>query len=213
MRRQRAEIVTAAFAASHHGASFDPIRAQKLLFLIDREVAAGIGGPFFRFKPFLYGPFDRAVYDVIQDLVAEGDALIETTESFPRYRLTPAGHRRGRSVLASLPDPVADYVVRVSRWVRRMPYRQMLRAVYRKYPDMAVDSVVRSLGLKPDAKRHHPFVRGMTRAFDFTGSMYRSPDSTVGLDSDAEAIHNDWRAVGGDFEKAMARFGESEQLW
>ena len=79
-------------------------------------------------------------------------------------------------MLAVFPEEVADYFQRAARWVRLMPYRQMLAAIYRQYPDMAVNSVVRHLGLERPTRRQSPFTRGMTSAFDITGTMHRSPD-------------------------------------
>lgn len=213
MKRNREDIVATAFAAAGHSAAFDPIKVQKLLFLIDREVSERIGGPFFHFRPYHYGPFDRTVYDVIGRLVVAGDARVDSSGPYPRYLLTKAGYRQGTKVLASFPDHVADYVARASRWVRLMPYRQMLAAIYRKYPDMAVNSVVRHLRSERRSRRQNPFIRGMTRAFDITGAMHRSPDRAVGLESEAEAIAAAWRDVGDHLEDAMALFGESERLW
>ena len=209
----RSDIVTAAFAAGGPGAVFDSIRAQKLLFLIDREVSDRIGGPFFDFRPYHYGPFDRAVYGVIGELVAAGTARIDTSGPYPHYLLTQTGYWRGAEVLADFSDPVADYMKRASRWVRLMPYRRMLTAIYRQYPDMAVNSVVRHLASERPARRETPFVRGMNRTFDITGTMCRSTDTAVGLESDGEAIRDVWRAVGSDIEEAMVGFGESERLW
>ena len=213
MKRNREDIIAAAFAAAGPGAAFDPIRVQKLLFLIDREVSERIGGPFFDFRPYHYGPFDRAIYGVIERLVAARDARVDSSGPYPRYLLTKTGYRRGTAVLASFPDPVSDYVGRASRWVRLMPYQRMLAAIYRQYPETAVNSVVRHLGSERPSRRQNPFIRGMTRAFDITGTMYRSPDSSVGLESDAEGIRSAWRAVGDHLEEAMVNFGESERLW
>ncbi len=211
--QRSASILAAAFAAAGAGAAFDPIRVQKLLFLIDREVSERIGGPFFHFRPYHYGPFDRTIYDVIGKLVAAGDARVESSGPYPRYLLSEAGYRRGTAVLTSLPDDVADYFERAARWVRLIPYRRMLAAIYRQYPDMAVNSVVRHLGLEHRPRRQNPFIRGMASAFDITGTMHRSPDRAVGLEPEAEAIGAAWRAVGEDLEDAMVEFGESERLW
>ena len=213
MTRNREEIVAAAFAAAGHGASFDPIRVQKLLFLIDRVVSERIGGPFFHFQPYNYGPFDRAIYGVIAAMAAGGDVRINTSGAYPRYSLTQAGYRRGKATLATFPIPVADYFGRVARWIRLMPYRPMLAAIYREYPEMAENSVVRHLAARPRGSQKMPFIRGITRAFDLTGTMYRTPDSEVGLQSDADALREAWRAVGDDIEEAMVQFGESECAW
>ena len=209
----REDIVAAAFAAAGPGASFDPIRVQKLLFLIDRAVSVRIGGPFFQFEPYHYGPFDRAIYDVVRGMVTAREVLSDAAGPYRRYSLTPAGYRRGKAMLSSFSAPVADYFVRAARWIRLMPYRRMLAAIYREYPEMAKNSVVRDLGSERPATRWDPFLRGVTQAFDLTGAMDRSPDSEVGLQSDADALHDAWRTVGDDLEEAMVRFGESERLW
>ena len=45
MKRNREDILAAAFAAAGSGAVFDPIQLQVLLFLIDRSVPNSICGP------------------------------------------------------------------------------------------------------------------------------------------------------------------------
>lgn len=209
----REEIVAAAFAAAGSEASFDPIRVQKLLFLIDRVVSERIGGPFFHFRPYHYGPFDKAVYRVIKAMVAAGDIGIRASGDYPLYFLTQAGYRRGKATLASFPDPVADYFRRAARWIRFMPYRRMLAAIFREYPEMAANSVMRQLGPERPAPKGSPFIRGMTLAFDLTGARCRTPDSEVGLQSDVDELREDWRTVGDDIEEAMVQFGESECVW
>ena len=212
MIRNRHDIVAAAFAAAGPGAEFDPLRAQKLLFLIDRVVSESIGGPFFDFRPHLCGPFDQAVYAVIPKLVSAGHAQPDTSPPH-RHVLTDAGYRHGVAVLGSFPHPVANYFERTATWVLLVPYRRMLAAIYREYPEMAVNSVVSDLGGdRPGAKRR-PFVRGMARAFDLMGTMHRPLDSNGSLGSDADAIRDDWGAVGADIEGAMVRLGETEGLW
>ena len=212
-RIRRGEYILAALAAAGPGAALDLIRVQVLLFLIDRSVSDRIGGPFFHFRPYVYGPFDRAIHDVIQEVVADGHARIDMSLPCERYGLTEAGRKQGETALGSLPDPVADYFARAARWARLMPYRHMLVAIYRRFPDMAVNSVARQLGFEHRPRRQNPFIRGMARMFDITGTMFRSPDSAVGLESDVEAIRDTWRSVGRDLEDSMVEFGESERFW
>lgn len=123
MTRNRDDIVAAAFAAAGPKLEFDPLRAQKLLFLIDQVVSGRIGGPFFNFRPYLYDPFDRVVYDAIQNLVAAAYAQTDTAGPYQRHVLTNIGYRHGVTVLGSLPNPVADYFGRTAMWVLLVPYR------------------------------------------------------------------------------------------
>ena len=68
----RAEIVLAAMAAGGRGMSYDGLRMQKLLFLIDAEIPELVEGPHFEFAAYNYGPFDKNVYAVLRDLDRRG---------------------------------------------------------------------------------------------------------------------------------------------
>ena len=57
----RAEIVLAAMAAGGRGMSYDGLRMQKLLFLIDAEIPELVKGPHFEFAAYNYGPFDKSL--------------------------------------------------------------------------------------------------------------------------------------------------------
>ena len=52
MARQRFDVVLAVMAAGGAGARYDPVRVQKLFFLIDREIPEFIDGPYFHFEPY-----------------------------------------------------------------------------------------------------------------------------------------------------------------
>ena len=209
----RSDIVVASFAAAGRGTAFDPVRAQKLLFLVDREVSERIGGPYFDFQPYHYGPFDADVYSALEGLATSEDVRIDGSARCPRYSLTAIGYRRGRAVLEGLPHPVAKYIRNAARWIRLTPYRRILSALYRRYPDMAVNRVVGHWTRPRRNEPGSPFVHGMARAFDFRGLSGRARDSGRISRSDTDAIRDAWRAVGEELEGAMAGFGDSEHLW
>ncbi len=75
---------------------------------------------------------------------------------------------------------------------------------------MAVNGVVGRLEPERIAQRQNPFVRGMTRAFDFAGTSHRTPDSRRVATTDTDAIRDTWCIVGEELEEAMIRFGDSE---
>ena len=124
-----------------------PVQVQKLAFLIDRLIGETIGGTGFHFKPWHYGPFDKAVYGVLEEL--ERDELVEINDMSAQmqptqYRLTDLGEREGADLLQALrersPD-TAEYIETLSRWVRDQSFASLLRAIYAKFPEMAVNSV------------------------------------------------------------------------
>ena len=139
---KKSEIVLAALATSH-GASFSPVQIQKFLFLLDRNLADHLGGPFFEFVPYDYGPFDKSIYDVLDSLVAKD--LVETaTPPGSRYQIyytTPAGHKIGVGLLRKMPTAASNFIKEVSIFVRKLSFSQLIRAIYRDYPDMKINSV------------------------------------------------------------------------
>lgn len=126
--------------APANGAPFTPVQLQKLLFLIDRELSAELGGPFFDFRAYDYGPFDRRVYDILETMQAE--TLVEIEHSnLRKYRATQKGQRIGEEAISRVPDWLGDAIRTYSSWVRQLSFAALVSAIYKKYPDMKVNSV------------------------------------------------------------------------
>ena len=138
----RGEIVLAALAPAK-GATHTPVQVQKLLFLIDREASALVGGPFFNFTPYNYGPFDKRVYKEIEALALVGLADITEGGGGRNFALTPAGQVQGEQLLNGLPAAAQEYITRVSGFVRGLSFSALVSAIYKRYPDMRVNSVFR----------------------------------------------------------------------
>ena len=130
---ERSQIILAAMAASGTNIRFDPVRIQKLLFLIEQEATPHIDGPHFNFRPYRYGPFDRAVFQELGAL--QGSGKVKTQESHRRaYWLTDEGQESGAAVLSSLPGAVREYFEECARWVFSLSFGNLLSAIYQKYP-------------------------------------------------------------------------------
>ena len=139
---ERRDFVLAAMSPA--GTSpFTPVQVQKLLFLLDRNVSEQIRGPYFRFEPYDYGPFDRSVYIELDSL--QHDGLIEIHEplhSGPRtYRLTHQGHEKGEAFHGKLPTVAQLYVKAAVDYVRSLTFAQLVAAIYQAYPEMRENSV------------------------------------------------------------------------
>ncbi len=206
----RSQVVLMAMASRVRGTRFDPVRIQKLLFLIDREAGTHVDGPHFDFRPYLYGPFDRAVFDELDALRHAGEVVIHGTGRYRAYILTESGHERGTAALNELAEPVRRYVADVAHWVLSLPFGELLSAVYHSYPDMAVNSIVPEVTVRfPKALNRSPlppFLSGMARTLDLAG-MLDPYELDSGDERDTEAIDADWRAVGDDLRSAVASFG------
>lgn len=204
----RNDVVLTGMTAAGPRTKFNAVQLQKLFFLVDREIPSLIGGPHFDFMPHHYGPFDRAVYDVIDDLLESGDASVDASSRYPMYSLTASGARKGTRFLAKMHDSASSYMKEASNWIVATPFQPMLAAVYRQYPDMARNTIVPHLA-KPYPRTTFryatpSFASGMARALDLFGTLddFETTIDDAGLDT--LATYNDWRAVGEDIEAAMA---------
>src|ERR1700733_11550087 len=99
----RKEIILASMATSC-AYTYTPVQLQKLLFLLDMRAGAELNGPHFNFKPYHYGPFDKAVYDELDSLEHEGlvEILREPHLKVRKYRLCSNGAALGIQALEKL---------------------------------------------------------------------------------------------------------------
>jgi hypothetical protein len=141
MTKQQA-IVLGAMAAGKD-ATYSPVQIQKLLFLVDKRLSRHTGGPHFNFQPYHYGPFDSAVFAVLDSLETRGFVHIDRNpdQRCRSYRLTPTGQTKGQQILDSLNKPVAEYITRLSKFVRAQTFAQLVSAIYKAYPETRVNSV------------------------------------------------------------------------
>ena len=208
----RAEVVLAAMAAGGVGTLFEPVRIQKLLFLIDREIPDAVGGPHFDFRPYHYGPFDRAVYDTLEALSEIGQVHIREKPGRRTYTLTASGLEGGRAVLMRLPAEIRRYFIEAAKAVLSLGFASLLAAIYHRYPEMAENSVALDVVRRhsPSVFRFpaRPFLEGMATAFGDFDEVAEIPalPAEFGGRTDAEALAADWRAVGDDLRAAMADF-------
>jgi hypothetical protein len=137
---ERKEYVLACLSAGE-SKSFSPVQVQKLFFLIDRNVPHLVSGPHFSFEPYLYGPFDKAVYSELEALVAVGLIRRVSAGKFSNYVLTDEGAEVGSRFFQELPVAAQHYVRTSVRIVQTLSFRHLVSAIYEAYPDMRKNSV------------------------------------------------------------------------
>ncbi len=132
-----------AVMATAGGTEHTPVQIQKLFFLLDKKIPGAVGGPYFDFVAYDYGPFDSEVYEVIHELEDDGDA--ETCDgSLRRYKLTAPGQQKGSSLLLEEFDlQTGEYIKKLSAWVRSLSFAELVSAVYQEFPEMKANSVFR----------------------------------------------------------------------
>lgn len=125
-----------------NGQGLSPVQLQKTLFLLGRELPNAVGQGYYDFKPYHYGPFDRAVYSDAEKLAVAGDVAITQRpgESWNRYLATAQGCERAEALKTEVPQAIA-YLQSVVQWALRQSFQQLVRSIYEKYPEMRANSV------------------------------------------------------------------------
>lgn len=137
----REEYVRAVLASAGE-ASFQPVQVQKLFFLLDKRMASKLDGPHFDFQPYDYGPFDREVYEALENLCLTGDVEVDRDwRGLRLYRLTGKGQSRGRESLGTLDRAVSGEVTKLVKWVLAQSFTSLVSTIYKFYPDMKANSV------------------------------------------------------------------------
>ena len=133
--------------AAANGEPLQPVQLQKALFLFGENLTDAqrqtVG--FYDFQPYDFGPFAQAIYADADELEAEGLILIMRSRSraYREYVATPAGLKEAARLRDQLDPAIAEYVRGVVAWVRRLSFDQVVRAIYKKYPRMQVNSIFR----------------------------------------------------------------------
>ena len=143
MRINQIQIVKALFGVERN-ISYSPIQIQKLLFLIDQELLEKIdGGPFFKFEPYDYGPFDIEIYDILSKLQSKGLIIIQKNQYQPKriYIGSKKIYTEGEKILEGMSPNVSKHISSLSSWIRELSFFQLVTYIYKKYPDMAIYSV------------------------------------------------------------------------
>ena len=102
-----------------------------------------MGGSRFQFEPCGYGPFDKSVYEDLDLLVMKDKVILSGTPAGPHrtYSASYEGQIEGQELLKKLDSKVQSYAEKISEFVRSCSFEQLVSAVYKKYPDMKVNSV------------------------------------------------------------------------
>ena len=140
-------FVLAGMAATEEPVRFASIQIQKLFFLYDEKIRKDSGKtPFFDFKPYDYGPFDKTVYEDIEDLESKNLAEITSVQAPYQsrrklYALSYRGFNQGKEILAEMPTSERNQIRKVmTSLLQHRSFGDLVVSVYREYPHMRANS-------------------------------------------------------------------------
>ncbi len=148
MSRRDWLLILCAYRGAPEG--LDPVRLQKGLFLFARSCDRPARERY-DFRPYDYGPMSPQIYSDLDALVSEG--LLAAHEvpgkHWSRYATTDCGRAAAAVKLKALVNErdkrSAQQLYEIKQSIANMSFNELLERVYEEYPDMAVNSVFRSV--------------------------------------------------------------------
>lgn len=139
------ERITLLVIAANTDGGLSPLQLQKSLFIVGQSGLEGLPADYYGFFPYNYGPFNKEVYSIVDELEGHGFVrkAITAGENIYRYTLTSEGRVAAEEIRKDGPSSLCDYIDATVRWVCSLSFDELLRAIYAKYPDYAVNSVFR----------------------------------------------------------------------
>ena len=113
-----------------------PVQVQKLFFILDQDAALMLHGPYFKFKPYYYGPFDSDVYQELDRLQERGLIAVNKNGIARKYEMSSRGIFEGLRTFSNLPPRAQDYIRKLTDWIRALSFAQLVLAVHQKWPSM-----------------------------------------------------------------------------
>jgi uncharacterized protein len=120
-----------------------PVQVQKALFVLCQEAGDAVGKNFYKFEPYNYGPFDKDIYVDLENFSKDGLVEMEKVDGrkWTNYKITDAGRRMAKEVSSSSDEEIIEYAKNVVDWTKSLSFARLVGAIYKKYPDYAVNSV------------------------------------------------------------------------
>jgi len=149
LRMKRQDVLLAALASARPSKAFEPVHVQKAMFLIDRRAKALFSkskDQRYHFVPYDYGPFDSRVYHDLDQLARDGLISIDRNPEYGyrRYTATDLGREQGERALDRMSDAHRGVVTDMANFVLSLPFRALVSAIYREFPEMKANSVFKA---------------------------------------------------------------------
>ena len=134
---------------NHKGSQeLDPIRIMKGLFLFAQQAPTDWvpRDARYEFEPYDYGPCSFQIYADLDQLRQSGYVTASQVpgRSWKYYSLTAEGRKIAQRVIKGMNTHAVTYLQTLRDFVTKISFRQLLTAVYRRYPEYAVNSVFKS---------------------------------------------------------------------
>ena len=115
---------------------FSPVQIQKLFFLLDKRLKFNC----FNFKPYHYGPYDQELTQLLTAFSVYGnELLIKNINGVAHYQINKDCIRENLPSFLDLEK--RGFIKEMVKFVKGLSFKQLCMAIYKEFPEMAVNSV------------------------------------------------------------------------
>ncbi|MBE9501410.1 MAG: hypothetical protein IMY87_03145 [Chloroflexi bacterium] len=139
---QRWELLLLFLAAGKaSGRILDPVRIMKGMFLLEKGGA--LEPHSYNFEPYDYGPFSISLYNDLDLLESKKliDRIARAGRNWSYVRVTNQGHKLAKSLEKQAKPEQLELISAVHEDVLDKTFADLLRHIYKKYPEYAGRSV------------------------------------------------------------------------
>lgn len=156
----RTEILLTIIAAAD-GKELSRVHLQKVAFLVSKEFEGRLPSDFYTFDKYDYGPFSIDIYNDTEMLHYWGQIRTKPSDegSGERYTVSEDISFDG----LRLDEDIKRYIKNTVDWVADMTFGQLVRAVYKLYPEFLERSKVK---FNKEQAIHESFERGLQQLED-----------------------------------------------
>lgn len=123
----------------------DPVRIMKGMFVLSKEAPIQWlpADERYQFEPYHYGPCAFDIYGDLDALIAEGFVSFAELPgaSWKKYTVTASGAEAALAEASRMNPGLVQYINSVRDFVCSLSFSGLLKAIYQKYPEYAVNSV------------------------------------------------------------------------
>ena len=156
----RSEILLAIIAAAD-GKELSRVHLQKVAFLVSEEFKGRLPSDFYTFDKYDYGPFCIDIYNDTEMLHYWGRIRIKPSDEGSEERYTASKDVSFDGL--QLDEDIKRYIKNTVDWVADMTFGQLVRAVYKLYPEFLERSKV---NFNRGQAIHESFERGLQQLQD-----------------------------------------------
>jgi uncharacterized protein YwgA len=111
------------------------------MFLMAMEAKDYVGPNFYKFVPYLYGPYSVAIASDLNNMSKRGEVVADQSYQRISYVVAPEGARKAEALATAVDARVLEFLKRTVGWVKSQTFSGLLNSIYKKYPDYATQSI------------------------------------------------------------------------